>query len=257
MNTTGIIAVAVMLVGLGTSFGDTIGSAGSGNWTNTATWSGGSVPGSADTANIKGGHTIHVNSSVSELVKINVGNNAVGTLIVDSGASLKTSDNIQVGNNALGVGYLNLNGGSVSVTNRLLIGNGGGTGSFSIDGGELYLDRKFANALTVADGSTVAISDGQIKWSYGADEYRSAVAVTLIEGYVDTGKFTFGGTGAYVAANDDYIIAANATSYLYAMTDTTAGATQVWSTTIPEPATIGLVGGFGMFLLVSRRFFRI
>ena len=81
--------------------------------------------------------------------------------------------------------------------------------------------------------------------------------VKVIVGYVEAGKFTFGGTGAYVAADDDYIIAANATSYLYAMTDTTAGATQVWSTTIPEPATVGLISGFGIMILASRRIFKI
>jgi hypothetical protein len=257
MKIAGYVAVAALLAG--NSYGAFIGTAQSGNWTNTATWFGGSVPDAdgADTAAIRQGHIVVVDSAVaSSPNQINVGNSGLGTLNINAGADISSAVNTLVGNNAAGVGTLNINAGFYTVGNRLFIGANGGAGTVNLDGGELYISTIFTNALTIVGSSTLDINDGILKWNADNTGFRSVAQITALEGYVAAGDLTFGGTGAYDAADDAYIIAANGTSYLYAQLNGT-GETEVWSTVIPEPATLGLISACGVFVLLSRRVFRM
>ena len=248
MKMAGYVAVAALLAG--NSYGAFIQTTGGGgNWTNTTTWIGGSVPDAdgADTAVIRNGHVVVVDSAVaSSPSQINVGQAGLGTLNINAGGDISSSVNTLVGNNAGGDGTLNINAGNYSANNRLLIGNNGGTGTVNLDGGELYIGNIFTNALTILGSSTLDITDGLLKWNADNVGYRSDNQIGALQGYVGTGDVTFGGTGAYVGANDALIIATNGASYLYAQLNGTSGATEVWSTVIPEPATVGLMSAFGL-----------
>ena len=103
----------------------------SGNWNNTATWGGSSVPTSSNAVIINPGITVTVDvaTAVCASVSINVNvANGTGTLQFNSGSVLTVTGNVNVGFNAAKIGILTMtNGGTLKVGGSFTIDPSGGT----------------------------------------------------------------------------------------------------------------------------------
>jgi len=87
MKKLNILFVLVFLItGSYSSYGQTITSAGSGNWSDGATWDGGNVPTSSDDVIISAGHTVTVDVNNAECKNVSFGD-ATGKLAMGSSAS--------------------------------------------------------------------------------------------------------------------------------------------------------------------------
>jgi hypothetical protein len=114
-----------------------IDTAAAGNWTSTSTWSGGIVPGSADTARLR--HGVTLDSGVSSITILRVGRTgqpSIPTLTISSGGSLATSGNAIIADQLNG--SLLINGGSLSVGDVMNIsGAASALGSVTVNSGSL------------------------------------------------------------------------------------------------------------------------
>ncbi len=91
------------------------------DWNDSTNWNQGNVPNSGNTAVIRGDRTATINSAVPN-TGFSVGFNGVGTLIIQAGGSLTTSQsgasaNIGAANNNSGTGYLEMSGGYLQIGN--------------------------------------------------------------------------------------------------------------------------------------------
>jgi len=160
------IGLAVLCCSLSVSAA-VINSAQTGSWADTATWSGGVVPGSADTAVVKA-HTVTSGANEGSLAGLNV-DGAGAVLNMNSGSSISvlgTAGNVRILNGSMNIatnasfthdaasdryislaladsadGTLNINGGSVTTKSTLIIGStlstGGATASVTVNSGSL------------------------------------------------------------------------------------------------------------------------
>lgn len=117
MRTTKCFIMALVLTALLTSAqAATITNSVSGYWSNTAIWSGGVAPGTGDTAVIKGGTTVRIDSPTVTVFQINIQN--TGTLIMDGSSAtgdsqshtIKFTDNASAGFVGAYGGWLTLRG---------------------------------------------------------------------------------------------------------------------------------------------------
>lgn len=189
---------------------------GNGLWSESANWTGGTVPNSTNKVvlNVSGARACVVNSVVKAGQVVAGDNGDGGTLIVTNGGSLTTSatdwsaigynnSNLMIVESGGSVGFgfqlwigfaagsdgtLLMNGGTVSVTNMIGLGWNGGKGTARINGGTLKLlawdsanSIKGASVLDIGAG-TVVITGNQL---------------TSVGNYISNGKITgYGGTGS-------------------------------------------------------------
>ncbi len=117
-----------------------------GNWADAATWKGGTPPSSEDTAFVRGGSLLTIDSDVKDVGLLYLGDSgAIGTLNIVEGGELILNNSSFVGRQKSGSdGVLNLSGGSLQMGEdgglTLMIGIDTAadsvTGCFTISGGE-------------------------------------------------------------------------------------------------------------------------
>ncbi len=146
-----ILAFSSMAVQNGMAASD-IFSVANGDWADPDSWSLGYVPGAADTAFLRQGRTANISTDVGSITTFNIGDNAVsyppgtGTLNINNGKLVVSSDG-NLGRATLGsIGILNLNGGTLQV--------GDATGSMRIMVGLDATPDKFTQGLLNISGGT-------------------------------------------------------------------------------------------------------
>ena len=171
-----LLSIILLILITGNAWGGAITSAQSGNWSDTATWTGGSVPGDADTATIATGHTVTVASGDTRVIAgitISASAGTGGTLNVSG--DLTSTGNITVTSSGATVdvkpgGILRLKGGAAgrplltegAGTTYAYIkasGTGWGVGEFAtIDGIATTADPNDNGAISVAERTQLIFS---------------------------------------------------------------------------------------------------
>jgi hypothetical protein len=188
---------------------------GNGLWSESANWTGSSVPNSTNKVvlNVPGARACVVSSAVSAGQVVAGDNGPGGTLIVTNGGSLAVSatswsaigynntnlmrvetdgtgsfgNHLWVGFNPGSDGVLVMNGGTVSVAGMFGLGWNGGKGSALIRGGTLNLSQWHATDSIKGD-SVLDIGAGTV--------VIAGNQVTSVSNFISTGKITgYGGTG--------------------------------------------------------------
>ena len=171
---------------------------------------------------------------------------SAGSSIAIHGGNMSLSGPITVGKAANG--SLTIDGGSV-LANSLALGDAGNlyNGSSSLTGGALELTA--ANALTINTASKLTIgNDATLIWA-GNKVANIGTFVTANNIIWSSGSSALGltyGVGDQTWTNGIYFLHAD-----YSSIDSK---TRVWADTIPEPATIGMIGLGALITLLIRRF---
>ena len=196
-----------------------VGDVGIGTFTNSGTVINSGAFNIANSATA-GGSTATITGGTMTNKNINVGKAANGSLSVTGGQLLGSSLNMGDTNNLFN-GSAALTGGTIEITNALTINT---ASKLTIgDTGELIWNGdKVANIGTL-------VTSGSIIWSSGS----STLGTTY-------------GLGDQTWTNGAY--------FLHADYDATDLKTRVWADTIPEPATIGMIGLGALITLLIRRF---
>ena len=167
-----------------------------GNWNNTATWGGSSVPVAGDTVTINSGITVTVTADAAcTSLTFTQGTSSGGTVNINSGIILTVSGAITIprnssATNTLAVGAGILNAGSISFTNggttnrhQITISTGTVTVTGNIVGssGNPSGTISFSGAGTLKIGGTIFVSgDGTLTTATGSTvEYNAAGAQTV------------------------------------------------------------------------------
>lgn len=179
------------------SFGATISSVSTGNWSNPATWAGGIIPGASDDVIISNNNNVivDVNTSCISLVINTAGNNT--SLAINSGVILIVSGNVTISpptggttNSDLNVGNgvlicnnlissnsgndtrdcrIILNNGSLTVLNNATLGTTAARNHFTVSGNGL-----FQVAGTFSGGGTITTGNGTIEYNGNAQNLNNA-----------------------------------------------------------------------------------
>ncbi|MGG9972180.1 autotransporter-associated beta strand repeat-containing protein [Ferruginibacter sp. SUN002] len=137
----------------------------SGNWNNTATWGGASVPTSTDAVTINGNVTVTVNVSNATCLSMAINpsnNNQTGTLAFTSGGVVAVLGNVTIGGSGNRAGSIDMSsGGTLQLTGAFTISNlntfTAGTGTIEYNGsGAQTVTSGLGNYynLTVSNGNT-------------------------------------------------------------------------------------------------------
>ncbi|MDD5050805.1 MAG: Ig-like domain-containing protein [Candidatus Pacebacteria bacterium] len=186
-----------------------------GNWSNTATWGGSSVPGASDTVTINSGVivTVDVTSSATSITFPTA--SAATKLVINSGVTLTVSGAVTIpegsgaGNNTLAVGSGTLVAGSVAFTNAanakkhsMSISTGTVTvsGAISIDGS----NKKSPNVSITGAGTlnvggaffTGSNNTGLITTSSGSTINYNGSGAQTVKAATYTGNLVLSGSGA-------------------------------------------------------------
>jgi hypothetical protein len=180
-----------------------------------------------------------------------IGQYATGTGTLNVSGGIFMTDKLHIGYGA-STGVVNQNGGSVWADDLVLGTAGGGNSTYNLNGGMLVLfqtDSSIDNA-----GGTSALNfadDGFLEWA-GVDNGDDLTTL------ITDGTITWDGGGTMLGDETVWDVRwqdGETDNWLFADTDGTlsAGKTTVWTSTIPEPATLGLIGAFGGGMLFIRR----
>lgn len=259
---------------------------GSGIWSQTNIWSASIVPNAGDNVFIRNGCIVTLDSTAAAINNITIGEGTTssGMLRVVTGGYLNLTGSVAVAKTAVASGYgtLEIAGGTFIKNGSVVVGNGGITGLVSISSGTFVGSIELGSAATNLDvgdrfrviGSTANISGvnftagrgsitefifdatGIATLNYSGIARFATGSQIIIDGAAYTGgAHTFsllnvGDIGTSIGAPT--VILTNfaaGTTYNY---DTSGNTFTV--TTIPEPATIGMLGfGAGAILLFRRR----
>jgi autotransporter-associated beta strand protein len=130
----------------------------SADWSVDSNWDPSGVPSGVDTVvNTSAGNIATVTSDVSadQPNRLRIGDGAIGTINVQSGANLIVNGETWLGNTTLGQGTMNISGGTMTVNSWFAVGRGGGQGTVNMTGGTLAVS---GNPLGVGlDGGTVGV----------------------------------------------------------------------------------------------------
>ncbi len=110
-----------------------------GDWSNSACWSGSSVPTSNDSAYIVNGGTVTITKSGETCLSLTLGGTGTGAIQMNSGSLFVTNPAISelIGNASPGI--FAQSGGTHSIATYLLLGNDSGiSGSYVLSGGSLW-----------------------------------------------------------------------------------------------------------------------
>lgn len=213
------------------------------------------------------GSTITINggqmSIASELV---LGATGSGMLTVNSGLVDVNGAWLIPGYSAGGYGHITVNGGALNTVGHVYTGLSG-SGDLTVGGGNVFIGGQLIVANSAASVSTISINGGVT--SAGALNFGASGTQTLdlnggqlltrggfAEGanstfYIGSGELIFGGGQALVDVQ-------NLVSGANWIFDDTASVFEregtVVVTSIPEPATLGLLGIFGGALVACRRY---
>ncbi|VGO20711.1 PEP-CTERM sorting domain-containing protein [Pontiella sulfatireligans] len=266
-----------------------------GNWTAAGVWPGDGQPDTNSNARLK--HDVSINSVVGDTGGLQTGRGAETTLTINSGGFLKLLyGSATIGGNNRGHLVLNGGSLTTANGNVMNIGTKAGFGgsSVTVNSGGLTVDGAIKVgaqdwAILAINGGTVSAAGNLLVGAVGL----AASSVDLLGGSLSVdGSLIFGNTtdtlniendAVMMLSGDDWadinagIAAGNITwangdmvdtavglktwdngsgSYLH--TDFDGSDTTVWvNQTIPEPATLGLIGFAGAVALIIRRRFLI
>ena len=184
---------AVVIAGLATTDADgasIVYNSNNTNWNVGSSWAGGIVPGPADAAFVRNNHTSIVNTAVSNIATLNLGEpGGNGTVSLQPGGSLTVTGDAQImrrGTFAGALGTVNLTGGSFTVGGTMFVGNGStntgnGVGSVSASGSSSVTGAITLGSSTQAlgtgnltlTGSSLSIGDGGVSKPFVANDFST------------------------------------------------------------------------------------
>lgn len=217
-------------------------------------------------------NTMHANGTVTVQAELGVGMNGTGVLNVNAGSSVEVQGAwLIAGYHAGGSGIVNVNGGSLNVVNHMYMGLGGhgdtvvNSGTVNIGGNLIMAANPTASATFTVNGGVTTINGMNMGGGAG-----TSMLFDLNGGEViNVGGWADGANASYQVGDGVLTWApASATSYddVHALV---SGATWTYDdqmyvyedangvhvTSIPEPATMGLMALFGGAMFAARRMF--
>jgi hypothetical protein len=260
-------AIGSATVASGTLVGDGNLTVGQGTNADTAllTVSGGAV--NAYDVQVNGGGTVAITGgTISNTVATDSSfiNNGVVNL---SAGSLTLSDAFSLG--TTGGGTLNISGGTASVAGTLSVSTGGATtGSITLTGGSITAASAVAlgtsptetggGTITFGTGSGVfemtGFNSGSPNLTFGKNSYFNFLTGSL--GSISINGASLGYFQGLVTAGDIKVSGSTATTSEFAYSSSSGqGIYKLVGSSVPEPATLGLVslGGLGILLLGRTR----
>ncbi|MEN3940921.1 PEP-CTERM sorting domain-containing protein [Prosthecobacter sp. SYSU 5D2] len=189
-----------------------------GDWLNTANWSSGTLPGTADRANVINGHTATLSGDGGTINALRIGFGSNGTLIIDGsgGGALTINDSNGNGADTLiatagTTGLLQIiNGGTLASNNagadgEIIIGQGtGSSGTLLLDEGSITAARGFY----LGEGSQDATGEATIGDGIGTgDAILNTSGGNLEVGSAGSGKLTVN-ADALININSNNIVIA-------------------------------------------------
>ena len=206
-----IIALLLMVVGVGSMSGATITATVTGNWSNTATWGGAAVPVAGDAVTINNGINVTIDvAAVCNSLAISNGNTTT-TLTISGSNSLTVSGAVTIGcgtgnwhNKIIAVGAGAFSCASITVTatgnsknsSGVTISSGTVTVSGAISMGDVNDDFTFTGSGTLNVGGDM--TGGTFTSSTGTVNYNGAAQTVGIYTY---NNLTLSGTGAKTLQN--------------------------------------------------------
>lgn len=258
---------------------------GEGIWSETNIWSSAKVPVSGDSVYIRNNGIVTLNSTAAtNMGNLYIGENTAGTLKITAGGYLNVTGNVAIGRTGAytNIGTLSIEGGTFVKNGSIIVGNGTVTGIVSISSGSLMGSIEMGSASATYDGgdtlrvigSTANISGTNFQAGNGSivEFIFDASGISMLN-YSGITRFATGSQiivdgAAYTGGAQTFTligggdIGTSLGSPTIILTNFAAGTTYDFDTagnvftvtTIPEPATIGMLGlGAGAILLVRRR----
>jgi hypothetical protein len=202
---------------------------------------------------------------------INVGDGGVGTLVMNGGTITGKTFKVSNGGVATANSSATIHGGTIGFNGAMTIG-AQAAGSLTIDGGSVIADKLFMGTNGAAFAATTTLTGGTLEVTgAGASAFiinsasqfniggtgnliLNGDAWGIINGYVNSQDIVWN-TGTGVAGVGDRTWhSQNGTGYLHSDYDSLTGKTTVWvNETIPEPATVGMLGLGSLIVLLVRR----
>ncbi|MCW1884667.1 autotransporter-associated beta strand repeat-containing protein [Luteolibacter flavescens] len=130
---------------------------GDGNFTDTASWSGGVLPGGGDTAVVSNGGSVWINTAPPTLGGVRVSSGGFGTEV-----GMTNTGSTIVGNLTGSLGRFDFKTGMFMAMGQISIGTGGGNGLFVMENG--MIQRMGGGTFSIGDG---AGSEGELVQSSG------------------------------------------------------------------------------------------
>ena len=230
--------------------------------------------GQSGTAGTTGALIINSGASVTSTNSINVGMNRIGSFTMTGGNVTNLGTFNVACNGGGGTGSAAISGGVM--TNKAITIGGNTNGTLSVTGGQLL-----GTTLTLGNASSNLFS-GAVTLTGGSIELSTSANGLVINNGNTASKLTIGNTGELIW-NDSHVadiatmVAAskivwssgsstlnstyglgdqtwtNGIYFLHADYSSTDLKTRVWADTIPEPATIGMIGLGALITLLIRR----
>ena len=170
---------------------------------------------------------------------------SAGSSLAMHGGTIDIEANIFVGKFATGT--LTMDGGNV-LTSKLNIGDAAGAtlgSSVTLTGGTITVGGSGTNGLAINSASGVLNMGGNGQLIMAGNQW------SVIDAYVNSGDITWASGGSITGEGDHTW--ANGGNYLHTAFDSGANKTTVWVNTIPEPATVGMLGLGSLIVLLVRR----
>lgn len=202
---------------------------------------------------------------------MNIGDAGVATLVMNGGTI--TGKTFKVANDVSAAGSsATIHGGTIAFNGAMTIG-AKAAGSMTIDGGSVLTEKLFVGTTnTDSYAATVTLTGGtlEVTGTSAGDFFINSAsqfniggtgnlilagdAWGIIDGYVNSQDIVWN-TGTGVAGvGDKTWHSQNGTGYLHSDYDSLTGKTTVWvNETIPEPATVGMLGLGSLIVLLVRR----
>ena len=182
--------------------------AGNNNWMNAANWTGGLLPGSADTAqiNLAGANRAIFGAASTNIGTLNVGNSASGELLITNGTldTITVGTRSTVGSSSGSTGTFTINNGTFLCGGYVEAGfNANASGTINVAGGLLDVSRNQtvagipAISLALGDGSGAS---GNLFLSGGEFRTRTGIVLGVNSG---TGRFEVDGGGVANIGTDN------------------------------------------------------
>ena len=213
------------------------------------------------------GSTITIDGGqMSVASEVIIGERGSGMLTVNSGTFSVGGAWLIPGYVAGGYGHITVNGGALNTAGHIYTGLNG-SGDLTVGGGNVYVGGTLIVANSAASVSTIAINGGVT--SVGGLDFGRAGTQTLdLNGgqLITRGGFAAGVNNTFYIGSGELVFGGGQS--LYDIQNLVAGANWVFDdtasvferegtvvvTSIPEPATIGLLGLFGGALIAIRRY---
>ena len=175
-------------------------SGGDGEFSDTANWSGGALPGGGDIATVGNGGTVRLTDART----VGALDLPDGTFGITPGQMLMSVGATTIGQQAGGLGRFELDNGQFIASGSITVGTGGGSGYFSFFNG--FINRAGAGSVVIGEGNG---SDGEFMQSSG---FLNCMTLWQIgSGAGATGVFDFTGQAA-ANAHDWFIVGADGAS---------------------------------------------